>query len=117
MTIAIDIRRFGHRLFHAALTGSSPDNAGWIERKIRVTEHFGHSSLFMGATSRAQNIDYAKVFGLSPATHAFSGGCFPILIRDTGPIGTITVSGLPQRDDHALVVWAIERAQERQRKR
>lgn len=36
--------------------------------------------------------------------YAAHGGAFPILIRDTGPIGTVTVSGLAQQDDHELVV-------------
>ena len=30
LPVAIDIERCGQRLFHAALPGSSPDNASWI---------------------------------------------------------------------------------------
>ncbi len=30
------------------------------------------------------------------------------MLRGTGAIGTITVSGLPGPDDHALVVQALE---------
>jgi uncharacterized protein (UPF0303 family) len=29
-------------------------------------------------------------------------------VRDVGPVGTVTVSGLPQAQDHALVVEALE---------
>ena len=32
LPVAIDIERCGQRLFHAALPGSAPDNACWIER-------------------------------------------------------------------------------------
>ena len=47
--VAIDITRHGHQLFHAALPGSSPDNDRWIERKARVVDRFGHSSLYVRA--------------------------------------------------------------------
>jgi uncharacterized protein (UPF0303 family) len=38
---------------------------------------------------------------------AAHGGSFPIIVRGTGCIGAVTVSGLPQRDDHNLVVEAL----------
>jgi uncharacterized protein (UPF0303 family) len=31
-------------------------------------------------------------------------GAFPVLVRGVGMLGTVTVSGLPQADDHRLVV-------------
>lgn len=108
LPIAVDVRRFGHVLFHAALTGSSPDNAQWIERKVRVVERFGHASLYMGADCRVAGRTLEQRFDLPPHLYAAHGGAFPILIRGTGPIGTITVSGLPQREDHALVVSVLE---------
>jgi uncharacterized protein (UPF0303 family) len=30
-----------------------------------------------------------------------------LLICDVGPVGVVAVSGLPQLDDHALVVWGL----------
>jgi uncharacterized protein (UPF0303 family) len=38
---------------------------------------------------------------------AAHGGAFPIRVRDVGVIGTVTVSGPPQADDHAFVTEMI----------
>jgi uncharacterized protein (UPF0303 family) len=46
-------------------------------------------------------------FYISSVDYAPHGGCFPIYIKNTGMIGTITVSGLPQEEDHKVVVEAI----------
>jgi len=45
--------------------------------------------------------------GLSSADYAAHGGSFPIHVHGTGCIGAVTVSGLPQREDHNLVVEAL----------
>jgi uncharacterized protein (UPF0303 family) len=55
--------------------------------------------------SKGQRIEEAYL--LSESEYAPHGGCFPVIVRDTGVIGTITVSGLPQAEDHKLVVQVI----------
>ena len=44
---------------------------------------------------------------VSEAEYAPHGGCFPVFIKGSGLIGTITVSGLAQEDDHQLLVDVI----------
>ncbi len=105
--VAIDIRRNGHQLFHYALPGASPDNDSWIERKARVVDRFGHSSLYMGQLCREADTTLEAKFGLEPARYAPHGGAFPLLIAGVGPVGVIAVSGLPQLDDHALIVEVL----------
>ena len=46
-------------------------------------------------------------FLLSEREYAPHGGCFPILLKGTGMLGTLTVSGLAQEDDHKVAVAAI----------
>lgn len=112
--VAIDITRNRHRLFHAVRPGATPDNEVWIERKIRVVERFGHSSLYMGQLCREQGTTFEATFGLDPRRYAAHGGAFPVLVRDVGPIGVVVVSGLPQLDDHRLVVTALREHRARQ---
>jgi len=108
LPVTVDIRRHGHQLFHAALAGTAPDNDAWIERKVRVVNRFGDSSYLVGRRLALGNRTLDESAGVEPLLHAAHGGSFPIIARSIGVIGTVTVSGLPQADDHALVVEALE---------
>lgn len=46
-------------------------------------------------------------YGLPLTDYAAHGGSFPLCVHHAGVIGAITVSGLPQRADHELVVEAL----------
>ena len=107
LPITIDIRRHGHQLFHAALPGTAPDNDRWIERKVRVVERLNASSFLVGRRMAAKGQAMDAAYGVDPADFATHGGAFPIRIVDVGVVGVVTVSGLPQADDHALVVEAL----------
>jgi uncharacterized protein (UPF0303 family) len=107
--VTIDIRRNGQQLFHAALPGTTPDNDAWIERKVRTVNRFGHASYLVGQRFVAKGSTFEASSRLDPDTYAAHGGAFPITIAGTGPVGTVTVSGLPQSEDHALVVQALEK--------
>ena len=107
--VAIDIHRAGQQLFHAALAGSAPDNDAWIARKRRVVERYNSASYLVGARHRAKGTTFEASSRLDPDTYAAHGGSFPITVEGAGVIGTVTVSGLPQLQDHELVVEALER--------
>ena len=109
LPVVISIRRNGQRLFHTALPGSAADNDVWIDRKSAVVDRFGHSSYYIGCKFRAEGKDFDTASRLDIGTFAAHGGAFPLLIRGTGPIGVIAVSGLPQVEDHRFVVTALER--------
>lgn len=46
---------------------------------------------------------------VDPDKYALSGGGHPIVVRDTGMIGVVCVSGYPDVEDHNLVVWALQK--------
>lgn len=107
LAVTIDIRRHGQQLFHAALPGTTPENDSWIERKIRVVDRFAASSLLVGLRLAESGQSLDEDLGVDRKLYAAHGGCFPVRIRDVGVVGTVTVSGLPQVEDHALVIEAI----------
>jgi uncharacterized protein (UPF0303 family) len=107
--LAIDIRRGDQQLFHAALPGTTPDNDAWIERKSRAVRRFGHSSRYLGASCARDGTTLAERYLVDPREYAAHGGSFPIHVHGTGIVGTVTVSGLPQAEDHAFVVEQLRR--------
>lgn len=109
LPVAISVRRNGQCLFHAALPGSAADNDAWLLRKAAVVERYGHSSYYMGCKFRAEGRDFDVDSRLDVARFAAHGGAFPITLRDSGLVGTVAVSGLPQVEDHRFVVTHLER--------
>ena len=108
LPVAISVRRNGQRLFHTALPGASADNDGWLDRKCAVVDRYGRSSLRVGEQFRVSGKTFEADSRLDPTQYAAHGGAFPLIVRGTGCIGTVAVSGLPQRDDHRLVVETLE---------
>jgi uncharacterized protein (UPF0303 family) len=108
VAVAIDIQLNGHALFCYAMAGTTPDNLDWIRRKRNVVLRFHRSSYAIGLTHERAHTTLQSKTGLDLKDYATHGGSFPIRITGTGCVGTITVSGLPQRDDHMLVVWVLQ---------
>ena len=109
LAVTVDVRRPGQVLFHVALDGTTPDNDAWVERKVRVVERFHESSYLVGRRLAAKGRTLGPDQGVDPALFAAHGGAFPVRVRGVGVVGSVTVSGLAQADDHALVVEALER--------
>lgn len=102
--LVLEIRRSGQPLFFSALTGSTPDNIEWARRKANTVARFHRSSYGMGLELQQKNVTLLDRFGLTLAEYAAHGGGFPLTVMGAGVIGSITVSGLPQRQDHEFVV-------------
>jgi uncharacterized protein (UPF0303 family) len=103
LAVTVDIRHGEQQAFHAALPGTSPDNDDWIRRKSAVVRRFGEASYLVGERYRQKG----RPFDLDPSRYAAHGGSFPLLVRGTGPVGTVTVSGLPQLADHQFVTECL----------
>jgi uncharacterized protein (UPF0303 family) len=104
--IVVSIRLWNRLLFYAALPGASEDNWHWARRKSNVVERWGKAS-YRALIENKRNRTYAANDDADPKLYALHGGAFPIIVEGAGSIGSITVSGLPEADDHRFVVEAI----------
>ena len=107
LAVVIDVRRFGQPLFYAAMNGTTPDNVEWVRRKSNVVARFHHSSYVAGLKEKLKNQTLTESQGLPIADYATHGGSFPLVVPGAGVVGSVTVSGLPQRADHELVIEAL----------
>lgn len=105
--LVIDIRVAGRKLFYVALPGTAPDNAEWVERKIAATMRFHKSTYRIGRELQDRGMALDQSRGVDPLSMAAAGGCFPIYVKNVGIVGTVTVSGIPQREDHNFVAGCI----------
>ncbi len=118
----IEIEVAGQVLFACATPGATPGQADWIRRKRNTVRRFARSSYAIGRTLQRDGETLESRHGLTLADFAAHGGGFPLWITAAGDagstrpsgginggimVGSIIVSGLPQREDHNLVVAAI----------
>ncbi|MET0323248.1 MAG: heme-degrading domain-containing protein [Duganella sp.] len=105
--VTVNITLNGKVLFHHAMQGAASDQADWIRRKNNVVARFGRSSYFVGIEHKHRGVVFDEIKYLPPQDYAAHGGAFPILIKNVGMVGTVTVSGLRQAEDHAIAVEAL----------
>jgi uncharacterized protein (UPF0303 family) len=107
LPLVIEIKMGKRPLFFTALAGTAEDNADWARRKANAVMKTSASSYRLGLQDQMQGRNFAIHRGLDPAEFVVAGGGFPIVLRNAGLIGTVTVSGIPQRQDHGFVVACL----------
>ena len=109
----IEIELADHLLFACVTPTATPGQADWVRRKRNVVRRFGRSSYAIGLTLESNDETIESRHCLDTEDFAAHGGGFPILLECTGPVGSVAVSGLPQRDDHNLVITALAKLLEK----
>ena len=104
LPFVIDIRIGNRPLFYTALPGTTPENPDWVRRKVNTVLRFHKSSYRVGREHDLQGRKLDASRGMDPIDYAPAGGGFPIHLIGTGVVGALTVSGVPQREDHGFVV-------------
>lgn len=105
--IVVDIRMWDRTLFYCALPGSTVGNSEWTRRKINVVKMFHRSSYRMVLQKAREDRTFPVGEALPIEDYVLAGGGFPIRIKGVGVVGAIAVSGLPERQDHEVVVGAL----------
>jgi endoglucanase len=106
--VSVDITRDGTMLFYHGMAGTNAGNANWIRRKSNLVNLNGHSSFYTHTEVTNSGGDFEALPGLDMRDYAAHGGSFPLVLKGTGRIGTITVSGLSGAEDHAMAVAALK---------
>jgi uncharacterized protein (UPF0303 family) len=107
VAVTIEIRRAMQTLFFFAMPGTTPNNTEWVRRKRNVVELLHRSSYAVGLANLKDNTSLPQKAGVALNDFAEHGGSFPVRVKGVGCIGALTVSGVPQREDHAVVVEAL----------
>jgi uncharacterized protein (UPF0303 family) len=105
--IVVEVRLLDWIIYHAALTGSKPENDWWISRKARVVILKHHSTMYERVSAEERGVDWHKENNLLDETHAIHGGGLPLITKDEGFVGVLLISGLPQVEDHLLGVEVL----------
>jgi len=107
VALAIEIRLGRETVFYYAMKGTSSNNADWVRRKRNTVELMEKSSYAVGLALELEGSNLQVKSGLPQRDYASHGGSFPIRLKGMGCVGVVTVSGVPQREDHAIVVEAL----------
>jgi uncharacterized protein (UPF0303 family) len=105
LSLVVDLRTWDRQLFFSATPGTSSDNAEWVRRKINSVRRFQRASYRL-VLERGE-VPFSEQSGADPADYVIAGGGFPLRVPGAGIVGTLTISGLPGRRDHAVAVDAI----------
>lgn len=107
LSIAIEIQLAGQTLFYYAMPDTTPDIADWVRRKRNVVNHFHKSSYAIGLRLQQRQTTLEERYGLCVRDYSVHGGAFPVNLAGLGCIGTLSISGSPQLEDHNLLVGTL----------
>lgn len=105
-SVAIEVTKGEGVIFFSAMPGTAPANQDWARRKRNLVNLLQVSS-YQVSLQVSLGTNVPTLMGLDTRDYAHHGGCFPVRMSGVGVVGTVTVSGLPQREDHKLVVEEI----------
>lgn len=105
--IAVEVSRLNHTVFLFVDDNLPADKHNWLRRKANVAKRFEESSLCVKNDLKEGQMSLEKTFGLDERDFIAKGGSIPIFIKNAGMIGTITVSGLRDEEDHNIIIESL----------
>ena len=106
--IAVEISRLNYTVFIYIDDNLSADKHNWLRRKANIAKRLEESSLSVKNDMKEGNLTLDKTFGLDEKDFIAKGGSIPVFVKNAGMIATITVSGLPDVEDHNIIIDALK---------
>lgn len=106
--LAVSVFLGDQHVFRYACPGTTSENDDWIERKRKTVYKFHEPSFLVGQRMILLGKEFHAETGLDESFAAHGGG-FPLFVGDKF-VGAVIASGVPQQDDHAIVVEALRAA-------
>jgi uncharacterized protein (UPF0303 family) len=105
-SVWINVSRGLHTLFEFSMPGTAPMNADFGRRKRSVVNlmHFSSARFYL---EKLNGFNWVEFMGLDPREFGTHAGCVPIRVASAGVVGSMTISGLSDIDDHNMVVDVI----------
>lgn len=104
--LVCDIRTWDRPLFYTALPPTTGDNQHWVRGKYNLVQRLAKPSYRVVLENNVGD-EFLTRRNLDRTVYVLAGGGFPIRVKGAGMIGCITISGLPEREDHNVAVHAI----------
>jgi uncharacterized protein (UPF0303 family) len=107
LPVLIEIRLGQRVAYRAALPGTTADNDEWLRRKFHVVSRYERSTLAVRVEHEEKGRTFNEATGLPESDFAAHGGGWPLVVEGVGFVGMFGVSGLPQVEDHQLIVESL----------
>ena len=115
LPIVIDIRAGDTPLYVVMLPGATAENFDWARRK-RNLALLTKQDTWTHGQKRLEGNDILEELGLDVRDYASHGGCIPVFVEEGVIEATVTVSGLPQKEDHELALKHLKDLWNKQQK-
>jgi uncharacterized protein (UPF0303 family) len=105
--VAIVIALAGLTQFQGMMPGAVPVLADSARRQANVVRRFHTSSYAVGLRLQRDRTTLEAKYGLGGNEYSPTGGSFPLWVTTAGCVGSLTVAGLSQRENHRLIVGVL----------
>ena len=106
--VVVDIVRNRQRIYYHAMEGTHIDFERRAVKKARIVQDYFMSSIKLCKFLEMNGKTMEEMLQLSSQEYSARGGSFPIHVKGSGIIGTITVSGMDHEEDHQVIVDVLE---------
>lgn len=109
LPVTVSITHCGQIAFQFSMEGTTPDNDRFVVCKRNIVELSHHSSMwYKEKLAMRGDKNGPEALALNPLEYVFFGGGIPIIVDGVGVVGTFTISGLKDFEDHDLAVEILK---------